>query len=223
MDNRLLRTSAVRAPARPVGTAAGRRGGPRVWTHRARPRRDARRRAVRLPRRRRPRGPDRRPARPRLHRDADEHAPVGRAPGRRRLRRPLPAAARPRHALAGRQHQHPRPVDDGGRRGVRRARGRLRPRLRRRPVDGRHAGHPAGRGAPGRRRRPGPGEPGPAHPAARREAAAADRADDRQLGPDRQRHQEAGRRRAGLPQAADPGDDAAPAAVGGHPRRPAPA
>ena len=48
----------------------------------------------------------RRPARARLHRHPDEHAAVGRAPGRRGLHRPLPAAARPRHQLAGLQRQH---------------------------------------------------------------------------------------------------------------------
>ena len=79
-----------------------------------------RRRAVRLPRRRRARRAHRRPADPRVHRHADEHAAVGRAPRRRGLHRPLPAAARPRHPLAGLQRQHPRPVDDGGRRGLRR-------------------------------------------------------------------------------------------------------
>ena len=53
------------------------------------------------------------------------------------------------------------------------------------------------------------GQPGAAHPAAGREAAADDRQDHRQLGADRQRHQEARHHRAGLPEAADAGDDAA--------------
>ena len=65
-----------------------------------------------------------------------------------------------------------------------------------------------------RRRRAGAGQPLAAHPAAGRQAAAAAGPADPQLGADRQRHQEAGRHRAGLSQAADPGDDAAPRSCG---------
>ena len=82
----------------------------------------------------------------------------------------------PGHGTAGRTAT-PAPTTSGRPRssGLRRLRRRLRPRLRGGPVDGRHAGHPAGRGAPGRRRRAPAGQPGPVHPAAGRQAAAADR------------------------------------------------
>ena len=167
------------------------------------------------------RRPNRRPAGARLHRHADEHAAVGRAPRRGRVHRALPAPARPRHPLAGRQRQHPR--RSGRRRSARRS--------TRSPPSATASSWPGCRwAAPWRSGWPRSGPDDLAGLMLVNPALLTQRLDAKllpllaritpQLGADRQRHQEARRHRAGLSQAADPGDDAAPPAVGGHPRRP---
>ena len=98
-------------------------------------------------------------------------------------------------------------------------RARLRRRVRVRAVHGRHAGHPAGRAAP-RRRRPRAGQPGLRHPAHRRQVRALHLVAGQVPPADRRRHQEARRGRARRRPHAGRRVRLALPALAGHRRRP---